>query len=134
MKIIDFNNLDKKDQIFLNKKYISEKKNYVEFLTKLIKKQNIFVGFSTFFSRSNEYTLTFYYICISFLIKKNLKKKSNIILKPKNFLQYLFFKNNFKNVKIEISYNKNIYEILRFYFSIFKKFAKLFNLIFFFNI
>ena len=45
MKIIDFNNLDKKDQIFLNKKYISEKKSYVKFLTKLIKKQNIFCWF-----------------------------------------------------------------------------------------
>lgn len=131
MKIIDFNNLDKNDQIFLNKKYISEKKSYVEFLTKLIKKQNIFVGFSTFFSRNNEYTLTFYYICMSILIKKNLKKESKIILKPKNFLQYLFFKKNFKNKKIEINYNKNIYEILIFYFIIFKKFAKLFNLIFF---
>ena len=76
MYLINLNKLQKDEIIILNQIYLSEKKDYVNFLDSIITKQDKLLGFSPVFSRDNQVAKTYYFICIFKLIFELKKKKT----------------------------------------------------------
>ena len=129
MKIINLENLSKKNIILFNKIYIKEKKFYLLFLSKLLKKQTATTGFLPFFSRSNETTETYRLYCLVVLLRKIIIKKIKYCIITSSYLEFLHFKKNFHSNQIRISYSGSIISKIFFYFKFLKSFYRVFHLL-----
>jgi len=129
MKKINLENLSKKNIILFNKIYIKEKKIYLVFLSKLLKKQTATTGFLPFFSRSNETTETYRLYCLVVLLRKIINKKIKYSIITNSYLEFLHFKKNFHSNQIRISYSGSIISKFFFYFKFLKIFYRVFYLL-----
>ena len=133
MYLINLNKLEKDQIIILNQIYLSEKKDYANFLDSIIAKQDRLLGFSPVFSRDNEVANTYYFICIFKLIFELKKKNQFIKILTDKYDLYLFLKKNFykekKNINIKYTGSLNHFILYNIKFVI--KIKKLFFLIYF---
>tara|TARA_A100001015_G_scaffold251627_1_gene290751 strand:+ start:531 stop:2198 length:1668 start_codon:yes stop_codon:yes gene_type:complete len=133
MYLINLNKLQKDEIIILNQIYLSEKKDYVNFLDSIITKQDKLLGFSPVFSRDNQVAKTYYFICIFKLIFELKKKKQFTKILTDKYDLYLFLKKNFYKEKqnINIEYTGSFYKFILYNINFVVKIKKLAFLIYF---
>ena len=97
-------NLDIKYIKLFNRIYKTEKKTYIDYLSKIFKYQSNFGIISPFFGRLNGFNSVYPLICKTKLIQIILKKKKNCQyhIWTNSYVEYLHLKKNFKNEKIFI--------------------------------
>ena len=101
--IIDLENLKPSHIKEYNKIYL-KKSFFVNYLNKYISLQKDEVALSSFFSRNNDYTILYRYICYALLINK-LSRSFKLHIKTQNYILFKFLIINCTNKKNSIVYN-----------------------------
>ena len=127
--------LDIKYLKLFNKIFKREKKDYINYLTKIFQKQSDFKIISPFFNRINNFNCVYPLICKTKLLKTILKNKKNIQYKiwSNNYTEYVHLKQNFRNEKIffKASVSEKIFFFIKPYIALVFRFFYLSYFLFF---